>query len=149
MINVDAPNADVAPAPQWRSQGRGGSSPLSRPQTAEADRGHAVALDGKDKLLNRDTYNAVAGDGVMVACSFCSSQNSTQYPMYPANALAQFDCTHCGVVVMWRPRQVWLRDQGVPLEMAVHPQPGDAKAARWMKDNAVSQLFTTCGFRPK
>lgn len=63
-----------------------------------------------------------AGDGVMVPCSACGAEN--QAAMVMGNR-AQFTCGHCGTVVLWRPRQVWLRDQGLPMEKPIHPQPGE------------------------
>merc|ERR1740117_2281274 len=61
----------------------------------------------------------------------------------------------CGRVVQWRPRQVWLRDQGRPLEMGIHPQPGEERAAQrkndiaFLKDIVSLQLFTKCLCRPQ
>ena len=92
------------------------------------------------------------GDGVMVACSFCSTQNNTKMA---TTTRAMFDCAQCGRVVQWRPRQVWLRDQGRPLEMGIHPQPGEERAAQrkndiaFLKDIVSLQLFTKCLCRPQ
>lgn len=80
-----------------------------------------------------DTANAVnnalggtakrTGNGVLVPCSSCGAQNETKMAM---GSRAQFNCGQCGAVVLWRPRQVWLRDQGMPLEKSIHPQPGES-----------------------
>ena len=74
-------------------------------------------------------YNALGnnpvknpGDGVMVPCSACSAQNQAKMAM---GSRAQFNCGSCGALVYWRPRQVWLRDQGMPMEMPIHPAPGE------------------------
>lgn len=86
---------------------------------------------------NGDTANAVTntlgnnpvkrtGDGVMVPCSSCGAENQAKMVM---GSRAQFTCGHCGALVLWRPRQVWLRDQGMPLEKSIHPQPGEVDGA--------------------
>ena len=67
------------------------------------------------------------GDGVMVPCSACGAEN--QCAMVMGNR-AQFTCGQCGVVVLWRPRQIWLRDQGMPMEKPIHPQPGETDGMR-------------------
>ena len=67
-----------------------------------------------------------SGAGVMVPCSSCGAQNETKMAM---GSRAQFNCGQCGAVVLWRPRQVWLRDQGMPMEKPIHPQPGETDGA--------------------
>ena len=66
------------------------------------------------------------GSGVMVACSSCGAENETKLVMV---SRAQFNCGQCGQLVLWRPRQVWLRDQGMPMEKPIHPQPGESDGA--------------------
>lgn len=64
----------------------------------------------------------VAGNATMVPCSACGAHNAVKMVM---GTRAQFTCGQCGVVVIWRPRQIWLRDQGLPMEKPIHPQPGE------------------------
>ena len=80
-----------------------------------------VANDVNNALGNRQVKNP--GSGVMVPCSACGAQNETKMAM---GSRAQFNCGHCGALVLWRPRQIWLRDQGLPLEKSIHPQPGES-----------------------
>eukprot|EP01063_Lacrimia_lanifica_P023105 TRINITY_DN305_c0_g2_i2.p3 TRINITY_DN305_c0_g2~~TRINITY_DN305_c0_g2_i2.p3 ORF type:complete len:120 (+),score=23.33 TRINITY_DN305_c0_g2_i2:51-410(+) len=75
---------------------------------------HAVGLRKEQKR---------PGAGVLVPCSACGRDNHTEMIM---GNRAQFTCGNCGAVVLWRPRQVWLRDQGRPMEMPIHPKPGEA-----------------------
>lgn len=63
-----------------------------------------------------------SGDGVLVPCSACGADNRTKMVM---GSRAQFNCGHCNALVFWRPRQVWLRDQGMPMEKSIHPAPGE------------------------
>ena len=92
------------------------------------------------------------GDDVTVCCCYCSTQNTTEMT---ANPRAKFECAHCGRRVVWRPRQVWLRDQGRPLEMSIHPQPGEEREERrkadmaLMKDIVTLNFFTKCLSRPQ
>ena len=62
------------------------------------------------------------GEGMLVACNQCGVNNDVKMVM---GSRAQFTCGSCGTVVFWRPRQVWLRDQGRPMEKAIHPLPGE------------------------
>ena len=73
-------------------------------------------------LKNFGIKAPATGKGVLVPCSTCNSNNECEMVM---GSLAQFVCGQCGAQVSWRPRQVWLRDQGQPLEKPIHPQPGD------------------------
>ena len=66
------------------------------------------------------------GDGVLVPCNFCGATNRTKMAM---GSRAQFNCGNCQALVLWRPRQIWLRDQGLPMEKAIHPQPGETDGA--------------------
>ena len=92
------------------------------------------------------------GDGVTVSCCFCSTQNTTKMA---TGTRAKFDCAQCGRSVVWRPRQVWLRDQGRPLEMGIHPSAAEERAARrkndiaLLKDIVCFKLFTKCLCRPQ
>ena len=84
----------------------------------------AGAGDTANAVTNSLGNNQVkrSGDGVMVQCLACGAQNQTKMAM---GSRAQFNCGHCGAIVLWRPRQVWLRDQGMPLERPINVQPGD------------------------
>ena len=62
------------------------------------------------------------GEGVLVPCDKCHTNNETKMTM---SNMAQFECGECGERVRWRPRQVWLRDQGCALERPIHLEEGE------------------------
>jgi len=135
------PRAEQPPSPEKQEGGAAILDKLQVPWQRRASRESIVFDSGKQP-----------GDGVTVACSFCSTQNTTKMT---TGTRANFDCAQCGRGVVWRPRQVWLRDQGRPLEMGIHPQPGEEKEARrkndikFLKDIVSLQLFTKCLCRPQ
>lgn len=62
------------------------------------------------------------GEGVFIACATCYVNNETKMTM---SNMARFTCGACGAEVRWRPRQIWLRDQGMQLEKPIHLKPDE------------------------
>ena len=81
-----------------------------------------------------------SGDGVMVSCLACGAENRTKMAM---GSRAQFNCGQCGQVVLWRPRQVWLRDQGMYAYAPPRRQPPlPASAQRHPRASATARQPT-------
>lgn len=96
------------------SGGIGGLVATAGP-TANAVKNTLAPINGAPRVKN-------VGDAMLVPCSSCGANNDVKMVM---GSRAQFTCGSCGTVVLWRPRQVWLRDQGQPMEKPIHPQPGE------------------------
>eukprot|EP00406_Dinophysis_acuminata_P010324 CAMPEP_0179238316 /NCGR_PEP_ID=MMETSP0797-20121207/14887_1 /TAXON_ID=47934 /ORGANISM="Dinophysis acuminata, Strain DAEP01" /LENGTH=159 /DNA_ID=CAMNT_0020945613 /DNA_START=27 /DNA_END=506 /DNA_ORIENTATION=- len=73
-------------------------------------------------VINPHVHAKKPGEGVFVPCAKCGANNETKMCM---SNMARFDCGACGAEVRWRPRQVWLRDQGSKLEKPVNLQDGE------------------------
>eukprot|EP00930_Biecheleria_cincta_P086906 TRINITY_DN76161_c0_g1_i1.p1 TRINITY_DN76161_c0_g1~~TRINITY_DN76161_c0_g1_i1.p1 ORF type:complete len:161 (-),score=29.29 TRINITY_DN76161_c0_g1_i1:257-739(-) len=76
--------------------------------------------------INPHVHAKRPGEGVFVPCGYCNANNETKMCM--AN-MAQFECGACGAVVRWRPRQVWIRDQGKKLEKPILLKEGEVENA--------------------
>lgn len=146
------------PAAAPASPSRLKSFPQEHPRCPPAE-GSVVLDKAQVPWARRTSRECVAfdsgkqpGDGVTVSCCFCSTQNTTKMA---TGTRAKFDCAQCGRSVVWRPRQVWLRDQGRPLEMGIHPSAAEERAARrkndiaLLKDIVCFKLFTKCLCRPQ
>ena len=127
--------------PEGQEEGAAGLDTAQFPWRRRVNRGGVAFDSGKQP-----------GDGVTVCCCYCSTENTTEMT---TGTRAKFECAQCGRRVVWRPRQVWLRDQGRPLEMSIHPQPGEEREKRrksdmaFMKDIVTLNLFTNCLSRPQ
>ena len=83
----------------------------------------ANAVNNTLAPINNQPRVKNVGDAMLVPCSSCGANNDVKMIM---GSRAQFTCGNCGTVVFWRPRQVWLRDQGRPMEKSIHPLPGES-----------------------
>mmetsp|Transcript_100061 Transcript_100061/g.312836 ORF Transcript_100061/g.312836 Transcript_100061/m.312836 type:complete len:164 (-) Transcript_100061:112-603(-) len=100
--------------------------------TGGGARGLLIAGNNTGININRAVGNAIGlkakktGEGVFIPCDKCGVNNETKMTM---SSGAQFECGACGATVRWRPRQIWLRDMGRPLEKSVHLKEGEAESS--------------------